>query len=201
MMKAKVMALCALAAVLAILSVVLAGSLEPAGQPQPTMHTLEQLYHRPIWPMLDKQFVDWPDNPRFAVCDDVYGDMVLDKETGLIWSRDANPFANPTQWIMAKIKCHSNFARGNRRGWRLPTVEELSSLIGPGDPALPQGHPFTNVQSGYYWSSTNYKTSALDHAWAVLMTTGTFEVTSKDKTESHYFWPVRGGSGPETRVW
>ena len=45
-----------------------------------------------------------------------------------------------------------------RRGWRLPSVHELASLVDPtnpgGDPDLPAGHPFSNVQSSRYWSAT-----------------------------------------------
>ncbi|MBK6395800.1 MAG: DUF1566 domain-containing protein [Betaproteobacteria bacterium] len=46
-------------------------------------------------------------------------------------------------------------AIGGRRGWRLPSVHELASLVDPAatNPALPSGHPFLNVQSGIYWSA------------------------------------------------
>ncbi len=49
---------------------------------------------------------------------------------------------------------------GNRKGWRLPSVHELASLIDSnnlsGNPDLPPGHPFTNVQGEpeIYWSAT-----------------------------------------------
>lgn len=40
--------------------------------------------------------------------------------------------------------------------WRLPTMEELCTLIdfSRRDPALPNGHMFLNVPSGYHWSAT-----------------------------------------------
>ncbi|MCC6542908.1 MAG: hypothetical protein IT392_00200 [Nitrospirae bacterium] len=38
-------------------------------------------------------------------------------------------------------------------------------------PALPSGHPFINVQSSYYWSSTT-STDYTDLAWIVHMWVG-----------------------------
>ena len=185
-----------------------AGDLEPSSPPAPTMKTLEEVYNRPIWDLWGKKFVDWPANPRFAIYDGLLvgwdiDDMVLDKETGLVWARDANAAGMTMPWISAVIWCYG-FDAGERRGWRMPTVEELGSLMDTAshpDAPLPEGHPFINVQAAYYWSSTNYKTVALDHAWVTKMDTGTGILTSKDKTESHYLWPVRGGSGPALRTW
>ena len=41
---------------------------------------------------------------------------------------------------------------GGTKGWRLPSVAELASLVDPANsnPALPTGHPFSNVQSPFY---------------------------------------------------
>jgi hypothetical protein len=58
---------------------------------------------------------------------------------------------------------------GNRLGWRLPTVNELASLVDPSrsDPALPAGHPFNDVQlSDHYWSATT-DSRDLDNRWVV----------------------------------
>ena len=193
-----------------ILKLATAGDLEPSDPPDSTMHTLEEIYNKPVWDMPEHTFVVWAPNPRFAVSDNdtpagEEDDLVLDRETGLIWARNANVASSTKAWISAMIWCHSNCGLGNRFGWRLPTVEELSSLLvtitNPDSP-LPEGHPFINVQEEYYWTSTNYRTPFLDHAWAVRFTTDPFKVTSKDKdTEALHTWPVRGGSGPETRVW
>ena len=57
----------------------------------------------PIWKITQKQsaksvkWVDHDPNPRFAIYDtqtpdDPSDDLVLDKETGLVWARDANLF-------------------------------------------------------------------------------------------------------------
>ena len=54
---------------------------------------------------------------------------------------------------------------GGRFGWRLPSIHELMTLLDPttGNPALPVGHPFSNVQPSLYWSAT---TSAEDSTLA-----------------------------------
>ena len=81
------------------------------------------------------------------------GEAVLDWQTGLVWEK--SPATNPNNWSAA-ISAAYNKNVGGRKGWRLPTVEELASLVDPTklNPSLPSGHYFTNVQSGFYWSST-----------------------------------------------
>jgi len=68
----------------------------------------------------------------------------------------------------------------------------LRSLFDPGrpEPYLPAGHPFTGVQSYYYWSSTT-EASSTDLAWGVYLVSG--DVSLGSKTFTSYVWPVRGG--------
>ena len=152
----------------------------------------------------------WQDNalnPRFAIYDpstpgNNSDDMVLDKETGLIWARDANLDGTKT-WQVAINYCRNNVTLGNRRGWRLPTVEELSSLVDPSqfDPTLPTGHPFINVQfveHENYWSSTTYESNSVS-AMTVTMYPGWVIIT--DKSLSFFVWPVRGGNAYATGNW
>lgn len=80
-------------------------------------------------------------------------EAVLDRETGLVWQRNTSD-AQYT-WEGADAYCHQAEI-GGRKGWRLPTVEELSTLIDPfrTNPCLPENHPFTNMKMSGYWSST-----------------------------------------------
>jgi uncharacterized protein DUF1566 len=95
---------------------------------------------------------------RFRVLREFNDAAVLDRETGLVWERSPSSVTHP--WSgpglsTAAIVCNT-VPRGGRLGWRLPTIQELASLVDPtqSSPALPHGHPFTNVQSSFYWSAT-----------------------------------------------
>lgn len=132
-----------------------------------------------------------PTSTRFeTVLDD---EAVLDWETGLVWER--SPDTTTRTWSDA-VSYAYNKTVGGRKGWRLPTVEELASLIDTsvsGSPKLPSGHPFTYVHSSGYWSSTTSvnNTSA---AWRVHFGTGNVG-SSLDKSDDYYVWCVRGGHG------
>src|SRR5439155_21415854 len=78
---------------------------------------------------------------------------VRDNETGLVWER--SPETTLNTWSVARFTCAKK-AVGGRKGWRLPSFAELSSLMDPSVPEpdlmLPPGHPFLNVQTTNYWS-------------------------------------------------
>jgi uncharacterized protein DUF1566 len=118
---------------------------------------------------------------------------VLDRETGLLWER--SPEATEASWTDGALIC-INKNVGDRRGWRLPSIPELASLIdptvAPPGPRLPVGHPFTNVQSAEkgYWSATTMGFDARI-AWHVFFGDG--GVTGNAKTITAFFWCVRGG--------
>ena len=85
------------------------------------------------------------------------GEGVLDKQTGLTWARNANIAAGTKPWQEAMEFCQ-NLVIGNRKAWRLPTKEELASMLDTliSNPSRPFGHPFKNVKrhATFYWSST-----------------------------------------------
>ena len=140
--------------------------------------------------------VEWP-NPRFID----YGDgTVKDNLTGLIWFKDANCFAFGLRtWDEALSDSNllqsglCQLTDGSVPGdWRLPNVKELFSLVDVENygPALPTGHPFINVQSAGYWTSSTVAINA-DGAWYVHINQGL--VSQQNKVNDFYVWPVRGG--------
>jgi hypothetical protein len=153
----------------------------------------------PIWQITQGgtaksvKWVDHAPNPRFAIYDpgtpgDETDDVVLDKETGLVWARDGN-LGGQKIWQDA-MDYSLDVTLGNRKGWRLPAIQELQSLVDPSqsNPALPSGHPFTSVQS-YYWSSTPDS----DNERAYQMNSTDSSVVTELKTNDGYIWLVRGG--------
>ena len=168
-----------------------AGDMEPSDSPGSTMKTLDEI--PPTWSQ--KLQCDETACPRFELVMDGYA--VLDKETGLVWAKEANLFVNTLIWYEAMIQCR-DVGIGGRKGWRLPTVEELASLLDPqqsGFPYLPSGHPFENVQQAPYWTATTYY-SFTDivgyYAYYVNMSSGGVAEGGKDTW--FFTWPVRGGS-------
>jgi hypothetical protein len=117
---------------------------------------------------------------------------VIDNLTILIWLKDANSLSGSTNWASALNYCN-NLEAGGHTDWRLPNSNELRSLyeVGESNPALPDGHPFTGVQSSCYWSSTTL-TAITSFAFFVDMNNGGLNPASKET--SYYVWPVRGGN-------
>jgi len=142
-------------------------------------------------------FQGWDDQinspVRFQVLGEFAGAAVLDRETGLVWEQSPN--TELRTWINAHSHCYQRTV-GGRKGWRLPTIEELASLIDPnnpgGNPDLPPGHPFSNVQSSVYWSATTDASNA-SFAWFVGLNFGS--VFNVDKSDASFVWCVRGGQG------
>jgi len=164
---------------------------------------------------------DWPAR-RFT---DNRDGTVSDNLTGLVWLKDANctdtaggvargsgaldwPSALAWSNNLSDGKCglSDNSAAGD---WRLPNIVELRSLIDYSrhDPALPGGHPFANVLSIWYWSSTTNPVYTAG-AYNVGMSRGSIHVTGKtpaafgasrvkNKAASLLgVWPVRDGRQP-----
>jgi hypothetical protein len=138
-------------------------------------------------------------NPRFMDNED---GTVIDNLTGLMWAKDTNldvPDFQMSSWDYAidyanNLSLGSNGCGASYTDWRLPNVRELQSLIdfSNSDPALPTSHPFTNVQLGFYWSSTTYNYPFMISARCVNMSNGNVDI--KDKGDSHHILPVRGGN-------
>ena len=131
-----------------------------------------------------------PAATRFLVLSNFASAAVLDRETGLVWER--TPEATTTTWSNARRQCMERTTSG-RKGWRLPSVHELASLIDPTvaspGPTLPAGHPFTNIQPHYWSASTDADNPSL--AWNVNFYVGLVHLGYK--TFDSRAWCVRGG--------
>jgi len=170
-----------------------AGSLEPTAPPGPTMKTLDEI--PPTWSQV------LPAAARFQVLVAMNSNAVLDKETGLVWTR--SPWPVSTTYGSAWIGCLSTGNVIPRGGWRLPTTAEMASLW-DGSPSaapfLPIGHPFTSVQAGaVYWTANTPFDSATPGRSALTMSfDGPFspQVGAADKVAgSATYWCVRGPGG------
>ena len=145
-----------------------------------------------------------PAATRFVVLANFASQAVLDRETGLVWERapSTQRFLNappPSTFggTYALEHCES-LSLGGRRGWRLPYIVELASLMDPTQtqPALPVGHPFTINYFEGFWSSTPYYKDADSYrtAYFQLGQTGVSSANS-----SLPVWCVRGGAGEAQR--
>ena len=171
--------------------VVRGGPLDPTDTPGPTYRTLGDI--PPSW-HANLSASGGCASARFTC---VLGDAaVLDNETGLVW--DEVPDGQRT-WAAASDYCYSTNIAG-KAGWRLPTVEELRSLVDPTAPAppkLPVGHPFSAddiiaTSIDFYWTATTSNASTAN-AYVLTFFSGNVNGT-KAKSESHYTWCVRGGT-------
>ena len=85
---------------------------------------------------------------------------------------------------------------GGYSDWRLPTINELDSIVNNDIPY--PGHPgptinttyFLNTVSSFYWSSTTYA-NYTSYAWGVYFDNG--GDYGYDKSSGHYVRAVRGG--------
>ncbi len=136
---------------------------------------------------------------RFVVLTNWGSAAVLDKETGLVWEK--SPSITPVTWYEARDHCTMGTTTGSRRGWRLPAVHELTSLIDttvatPGL-TLPPGHPFLLIQSAVYWSATgdaDDPTVVIPvDAWFVDFSNRFVSVQLKTLSVGNHAWCVRGG--------
>jgi hypothetical protein len=134
-------------------------------------------------------------SPRFT---DNGDGTVTDNLTGLIWLQNANCIELQS-WVgaltvkgLAAGQC--GLSDGSAAGdWRLPNVRELQSLVDYStlSPSLPAGHPFTNFQPEFYWSSTSYVFNP-SVAWGVNFFDG--DVGGGLKVDVFFVIAVRGGS-------
>lgn len=69
-----------------------------------------------------------------------------------------------------------------------------SSILSSSDPDLAK---FSNIQSGYYWSATEFALNT-DNAWSFLFSAG--DQYFSDKTTSNIAWAVHSGDVSEVPI-
>lgn len=134
---------------------------------------------------------------RFVVLANWNSEAVLDRETGVVWER--SPDLTQRTWEDAQRHCIDR-AVGGRKGWRLPHIQELSSLVDPAIPTpapttLPSGHPFL-AEPVTVWSATASVEFPFA-AWRVLFPRGL--AGPINKTSALSAWCVRGGVAPDAQ--
>jgi hypothetical protein len=150
-----------------------------------------------------KKGATWP-SPRFTAGSGTSSNCVTDNLTGLIWVR--NPSASGLNWSNALAYCDALDGANGRGGltdWRLPNWDELRSLLdaSQANPALPAGHPFSNIQVGNYWSSSVVMTTTnADQSWFVNLSVGNVSAGYRTLSATVGFvWPVYGVTWPKSR--
>jgi hypothetical protein len=139
---------------------------------------------------------------RFVVLSNMNSDAVLDRETGLVWEKSPSEVLDAGN--IAANRCSGKVV-GNRMGWRLPTLQELKSLIDPSrsNPALPLGDPFVNLHHvltsfDYYWSASVSSTTSIPADNLALVSFAVFNsggVSPRSGVSFGRTWCVRGGQG------
>lgn len=179
----------ALALIAVFAGLVRAGSLDPTAAPGSTMRPLDELSGS--WSR-NLSATGGCNSPRFRC---VFGDnAALDLNTGLVWSRFPASFGNA---FATAVSTCANDETGGVKGWRLPSTEEMMSLVEPNNvnPALPTGHPFLNFSPGAtVWATSFWGTTQNSQVLAVNMATGELAILDAG-TATAGFWCVRAGRG------
>ena len=120
-------------------------------------------------------------SPRFT---DHGNGTITDNLTGLMWTQDAQQISGMMTWSDALTECN-DLIHATYTDWRLPNARELQSLIDSGeyDPAMLLGHPFLNVLSSEYWTSTTFASNS-DWACVTEMFSGVLALGVKTTNSS-----------------
>src|SRR5687768_3772974 len=118
-------------------------SLGLGGMPAAAAPPVKEDVHASVTQNWDKAL---PSVDRFVILPGFNNAVVRDNNTGLVWER--SPSAPANTWSVSRTTC-LNSGVGVQKGWRLPSIVELMSLVDESIPApgpkLPPGHPFQNV--------------------------------------------------------
>jgi len=106
------------------------------------------------------------------------GDVVIDKDRKLMWQDDKAVINNKMNWQEARKYC-KNLNLAGFSDWRLPTIQELSTIIDLDryNPAIAK--EFKNVRSEWYWTNTSYADDS-SNAWTFYFKNGDDDDYGKD---------------------
>lgn len=97
------------------------------------------------------------------------GALVYDRKTDLTWSR----CSLGQRWDAQRSTCAGEAARITfdeakaleGRGWRIPTLDELSSIVRPDSVPTIDSRIFPGTPPQYYWATDNRDTTASWYVW------------------------------------
>lgn len=110
---------------------------------------------------------------RYSLGDD--NNTVTDQKTGLIWQRATN---GTQRDHAAAIQYCWDLVLGGKTDWRLPSIEELETIIIYRIP--PAIDPVFDCRSDNYWSSSDYIPGHGDAYWVVSFDWGSVEAAGED---------------------
>lgn len=124
---------------------------------------------------------------------------ITDNETGLMWMKstmDVNEdgkidYSDELTWQKALENCETLKYAGYS-DWRLPSIEELRSIVDYSTYGPAIDTDYFNVQSSYYWSSTTSADST-GYAWLVNFYYGNGVSDVGHKSYDYYVRAVRSG--------
>ena len=178
----------ALYAAAAMAGAVSGGPLDPPyGPTAGTMRSLEQI--PPAWFSILPSDDGAPcANSRFTCV--MGGDAVVDRETGLVWERQPSACQASCAWVNNFTRCLKS-ETGGRKGWRLPSIDEIQTLVDPATDTLPANHPFTLPDGSYYAINTDPQTPG--YAMIMDVIAGQMIPSAMSKADPGTSWCVRGG--------
>jgi len=118
--------------------------------------------------------------------------VVSDSSTNLEWQddySDNNNSIKETTWQSAIDYCE-NLSLDAKSDWRLPNINELTSLVDDTKDNPSMNEVFQNTNTNAYWSSTSYSDDNV-YAWIVYFSSGNQNYSTKDNNA--YVRCVRAG--------
>ena len=149
-----------------------------------------------------------PANTRFIVLTNFNSQAVLDRVTGLVWERTPSTqtfpaIIDPSSFDIFSSAGHCiGIAVGGQAGWRLPSIQELQSLLDiTQDSGLPAGSPFVGAGGETFWSSTRASLDSNPPFFTLEFGPSSFGPGLSTNAPSQHVrvWCVRGGSGTEVQ--